>query len=433
MSFDYVKTREQALDVLEGYAEERKKDLDQRRTRRPLVKSYLLETGPHNQAEASLDVIFARAGHELKRIDETLYRIFDHNKGKTVGLLEELIQRHPAIYTVEDTKEMDPWVKRLVNFTPALDHLWLSGRAFEELLQTVIRITPGHRFGRLVFQYQGFFEPEETHPSASYSPTTENGFEAEDDEAEDEDEIAFTDQNFDDKWDDDYVPERRSTKFSLIDRLNVIKQKLPEMRALYNPLHSISMLRFPARGRGGHDFYYNGKVTNRSDSFSDHRQHLQFVLKIYKHATEVMEQVAWQGIERTDMTTQGEINTLIGAPVRLEFSEPLSESVFNTFIESTFRRKHSKFRLWGNPIILGPRKVHVYGIDRHLWQQIFLEITDRHIVAIIPQGTCGNSVHRLVTNVQRYLDPGVKVWVGDTKYSELIKVRPDIRSVYDES
>ena len=165
---------------------------------------------------------------------------------------------------------------------------------------------------------------------------------------------------------------------------------------------------------------------------SDHRQHLEFVLKIYKRAIEATEQMAWQHTEKTTIATASQVQPLIGAPVLIKFSEPLSQSVFDNFITNTFHRNPNRFRLWGNPIQLGPRKVHVYGIDRHLWQQIFLEITERQIVAILPRGTCGNTVHRLVTNVQQFLDPGVQVWVGDKEYSDLIKVEPDIRSIYDD-
>jgi hypothetical protein len=71
-------------------------------------------------------------------------------------------------------------------------------------------------------------------------------------------------------------------------------------------------------------------------------------------------------------------------------------------------------------------------LDRHLWQPLFLEITDRQIVVIVPQGTCGNTIHRLVTNVQQFLDPGVEVWVGNQPYSDLIQVGPDVGSIYEE-
>ena len=54
-------------------------------------------------------------------------------------------------------------------------------------------------------------------------------------------------------------------------------------------------------------------------------------------------------------------------------------------------------------------KVHIYGTDIHLWQKVLLELSREEFVVILPTGTCGNTIHRLVTNIQRYLDPGVSV------------------------
>ena len=123
------------------------------------------------------------------------------------------------------------------------------------------------------------------------------------------------------------------------------------------------------------------------------------------------------------MSTNGEKKELLGAPVYLVFQEALSQSTFETFVRATFSRKHSRFGLWGDPVRLGPTKVHVYAVDRHIWQPLFLEITDKQIVAIVPNGTCGNTINRLVTNVQQYLDPAVDVWVGDQRYDDLLATR----------
>lgn len=425
MNLSNVTNREQALELLEGYVEERKDELNQQKTHRPLVKSYMLETvAPHVSTQPTLNAVFEALGLSLIPLDDTLFKILDKNLNKTVGLLENLLARFPVIYTSDESKVMDPWVRKLVGSSPALDHLWISGRAFEELLQAVLRFSPGHRYGRLVFQYSNLFEGADSAPA---NP--------QDEESEEQEPVGPeepSDQVFE-AGDEEFVPERRATRFSVVDKLDVLKQKLPKMRELYNPLHAIAQLRFPARGPGGHDFFFHGKATNRSSSFADHRQHVRFVLQVYKRATEQTEQTAWQSQERTEISTGSQVNLLVGAPVLLRFKEALSQQTFDKFISSTFRRKDGRFRLWGNPIHLGPRKVHVYGLDRHLWQPLFLEITDRQMVVIVPEGTCGNTVHRLVTNVQQFLDPGVDVWIGDRKYSDLIRVEPDLESIYEEN
>ena len=416
MTLDQINTREDAFDMLEGYSETRQGELADRRARRPLVKSYMLETVPPTQDEPDLTKMFAKVGCRLIRIDETLFRCYDALKQETIGLVERLMTRHPVLYSTEDVKRIGPVVERLVQSNAALDNVWLSGRTFEQLFKIVLANTPKHRFGRLVFRHETLFD----------SPDAVDHFE----DDEDRDVGDGTPPELEGELreggeEDAYVPERRATRFEMVDRLSVLDQKLPQMRQLYSPLHAISQLRFPARGRGGHDFYYNGKVTNRSNSFADHRQHIEFVLGLYNDAVVCTETKAWQSVEQNKVGSGPDTQVVSGAPVVLKFSEPgLSQSTFDTFIKSTFRRRSNAFRLWGSPIALGPRKVHVYGVDRHIWQPLFLEITDKHIVAVIPRGTCGNSVHRLVTNVQQYLDPGVDVWVGDTPYAELIRTEP---------
>ena len=59
-------------------------------------------------------------------------------------------------------------------------------------------------------------------------------------------------------------------------------------------------------------------------------------------------------------------------------------------------------------------------MDRHLWQPFLLEATSRHLLAVLPHGTCGNTVHRLVTNVQRELAPTAKAWLGSEPYDKAV-------------
>jgi hypothetical protein len=77
-------------------------------------------------------------------------------------------------------------------------------------------------------------------------------------------------------------------------------------------------------------------------------------------------------------------------------------------------------------------KVHVYGADRHLWQPINLELTDKGIVAILPQGTCGNTFHRLVTNIQRYVCPNIDAWIGSKPFQSLADAMPSEKEAHNE-
>jgi hypothetical protein len=154
-------------------------------------------------------------------------------------------------------------------------------------------------------------------------------------------------------------------------------------------------------------------------------------MRIYEEMLGRTEKQAWYSVA-TSVNTPGEFRRIVGAPLVVRFSEPLEPRVFDYWIESTFERTRNRFRLWGHPIRLGPTKVHVYGLDRHLWRPLFLELTSRGCIAIVPNGTCGNTIHRLVTNIQRYLDPGAKAYLGDQPYSQMVEESSrDIR--YDTS
>ncbi len=405
MTLDNVKTREEAIQALDGYSSERQDELaNDQKTGRPLLKTYMLETVPAHVTEPSVDGLFAAVGVTLTAIDETLFRAFDQREKRVIGLVEKLLPRYPVFYSLEDSYIADRFVKNLVQQNAMLDRLWISGRAFADLFKFILGNTPKHRYGRMVFQYANVYE------SGEYGDL-ESG------QADSDTSVRIRDDG------DQPVVERRSTKTTIVERLSVLEKILPKMRGLYQPLNAIAQLRFPATGRGGHDFFFNGKVTNRSDSFKDHRQHVEFVLGRYKMATELTEKAAWGSLERTSMSTAGEKRELLGAPVYLVFQEALSQSTFKTFIHATFNRMHSRFGLWGDPVWLGQTKVHVYAVDRHIWQPLFLEITEKQLVAIVPEGTCGNTINRLVTNVQQYLDPAVEVWVGDRRYDDLLATR----------
>lgn len=112
-------------------------------------------------------------------------------------------------------------------------------------------------------------------------------------------------------------------------------------------------------------------------------------------------------------------NTLHFTPVTLLFNPPLPPSTFRRLV-NVIEQGQEPLRLWGNPIRLGGQKVHVYGIDLHLWTRITLEITPGRMIIVLPQETDERTIHRLMTNIQRYLSPAtVEVFVGDVKYNGL--------------
>jgi len=404
-----IDSRHDMIRFFDGYSFERKEELDERQSKKPLVKSYLLETRDCNQSADLMDLpaFFSRHGVEITPIDTGLYRADQDNE--PIGFIEAIRPRIVVLYSVMGVQSIDKFVHGLVLSTPEIDHVWLSGSTFNVLWKIVAKLCQPHRYVRIVFTHDSVYDID-----GSPVPPQES-----EDHTVPEDEEALEEESTND--DLQPVRERRAARFQLVDRIRVVNEKLGLLQQTYSPLYAISQLRFPSpAGKGGHDFYDTGKVTNRSESFRDHRNHVLFVTRIYEEMLGRTEKQMWYGVQ-TSVAMPGEFRRLVGAPLVAEFKEHLSAPVFDYWVESTFQRQRNRFRLWGHPIRLGPTKVHVYGLDRHLWQPLFLELTAKGCVAIVPKGTCGNTVHRLVTNIQRYLDPGATFFLGDEPYAQMVE------------
>jgi len=399
-----ITSREKMIRYLDGYSSERMEELDERKIKRPLVKSYMLEHIGDTGRQRKVMEILADFGIECQKIDESLYCVVDKRTNRDyMGFLEVLTPRYFVFYTLHPSDKADRWIKNLVLNSPELDHVWLSGLTFNVLWEIVAQISKPHRYVSILFVHESIYQSD----SEIYG-----------DENEEDKEISLSL----DEEDVIEVVERRASKFKLVDKISVVQEKLSKLQELYSPLYAISQLRFPSPiGRGGHDFYDYGKVTNRSGNFRDHRSHILYVQKIYDELMKRTEEKAWYSMFKETVTIPGQFQKLIGAPVIIKFGEPLSKETFEYWIKSTFVRINNRFRLWGNPIKLGPKKVHVYGVDKHLWKPIFIELTDKHLIAIIPKGTCGNTIHRLICNIQRYIDPAAKAYIGDVEYKSMVE------------
>jgi len=398
-----ISSREKMIRYLDGYSAERMEELDQRKMKQPLVKSYMLEHAGDGASQKNITQILSNLGIDIQEIDKNLYRVFDSRQlNEYMGFLEVMTPRYFVFYTLHLSDKSDKWIRDVVLASSELDHVWLSGMTFNILWQRIAELSKPHRFVSLLFVHESIYQID--------SDAVEH-------EDEEEKEISLSL----DEGDVIEIVERRASKFKLVDKISIVKEKLNALQELYSPLYAISQLRFPSPiGRGGHDFYDNGKVTNRSGNFRDHRAHILYVLRIYDELMKMTEDKAWYSLYQETITMPGQLQKLIGAPVSIIYNEPLTVETFDYWIKSTFGRINNRFKLWGNPIGLGLKKVHVYGVDKHLWKPIFLELTDRHLIAVVPKGTCGNTIHRLICNIQKYIDPAAKAYIGDMAYSSIV-------------
>ncbi len=398
-----VDSKEALYDSLEQYAGERREEIDKRDLGRDtgLIKSYLLETARHDGAP---DIPGALARTELRaeRLgDGDAFALFRGQQ--QLGYVEALGTRHLAIHSyMQNVRQIDDIVRRLAERTPNLDAIWLAGATFQQLLQRVIAPLNPRRNTIVKFEYVPAF-------------ATARALAV--DEREDALIWATSPAPADAAEDDDVDPDQRSA--SLMERAARLAATLSDYQRINPTWRAIRALRIPGAEHGGYDLYSWGKLTHRTSSFRGGHAWLREIVGIYERATRAIEETVWLDAEPLH-TSAGGAAGLRGLPVVASFPEPLPDHVFRNFVSLTFERGEGPFRLWGEPIRLGERKVHVYGLDLHLWQPISMELTPRQFVFLLPRGTCGNTVHRLMTNLQRYVDPAVELRIGERDYGDLM-------------
>ena len=387
-----------------GISGESKEGLERGRTRVPLVKSFLLEYASNRSSQQlkPADRLFTQVGAELKHVDESFYSVTaEVTNGQTnrvvTGFLEQYDERFFAYYTHEDSVSAQKRVAKWAQNSD-LDRTWFSSPLLQELWNKDVSSRGDHLFGKLVFKHESIFEMPDDSADAT---------------AEDEDDTESAEQG-----EDRREPERRKARFEMADRIGQIRRSLANLQNNYDPLNALYALRLPScTGRGGHDLFQAGQITNRSNSFEDHRNTVRYLYRIYRQVLEQTEKSAWHDISKSTQTSR--IIGTRGEPLIVKFSEPLSKPTFDRWVSMAFQ-KRNRFKIWGDPIVLGPTKVHVYGADRHLWQPINLEMTADGIVAVLPYGTCGNTFHRLVANIQHYVCPKIAAWIGSQPFEQVV-------------
>ena len=380
------------MDFLEGYrTPEAPREPEEGRS--PL-KTYMLETARAGRWGRSLPESFSN-GVRLETIDEALFKVRDGgHQDKVVGLLEVLNERHPMFHTTLKSDDSDNWVSKNVDQTPWFDRMWLSSHILTSIWNYTREIFDPAR-------YVGFgFEHEAKYEMANNSSLYDNNSDIED--MEEEIESSETD--------------RRKSRVYITEKLGILSEKLDSFTDLYDPLHSLVQLQIPAVTRGGHRLHYDGKVINLSDSFFGHRAKIISIVDLYQRLTEKAENELWLGASDAG----GGGFRMDGEPITIQFSQELSEETFNKFVTYGLQRRNSMLRIGGYLHRRGPRKIHLSAIDRHLWQPFLLEATTKHILVLLPRGTCGNAIHRLVTYVQRFISPKINVWLGNELYQDAV-------------
>ncbi|MGO8752900.1 MAG: hypothetical protein ACLQNE_43710 [Thermoguttaceae bacterium] len=390
--------------------------------RTPLVKTFLLEhVSCHGGRQPKpAPALFAQVNAHLTSIDETFFSVTSHvtdretgrSRLDVTGFIERYDERFFAYYTCEESDSARKRVSRWIQH-PDLDATWFSSPLLQSLWDRDVSKRGDDRYAKLTFRHESIFDmPSDFASDASAEMSEEDDSSPEKQDGEERE--------------DQIEPERRKARFDMGDRIGQISASLKALQSNYAPLHVVYGLRLPSRfARGGHDLYQDGRITNRADTFEDHRNTVRHLYRIYRSVLNFTEECAWQSLTAPERRGGPKVGKK-GEPLIIEFGEPISTRTFDRWVSMAFQ-KRNRFKLWGNPIRLGPAKVHVYGADRHLWQPINLEITSKGVVAILPRGTCGNTFHRLVANIQHYVSPRIQAWIGSEPFESIVRRWPEDR------
>ena len=107
---------------------------------------------------------------------------------------------------------------------------------------------------------------------------------------------------------------------------------------------------------------------------------------------------------------------MTGTPIELLFSRPLAD--FDGFLSQIFSSR-APFRLWASIGDYGDNYAEIEAVDLHVGSRIRLEISPEMIRIHLRRNGCGNSVARLISNLQHHVDGNISA-VEDGIQSRLI-------------
>ncbi|MCC7353447.1 MAG: hypothetical protein IT330_06770 [Anaerolineae bacterium] len=145
------------------------------------------------------------------------------------------------------------------------------------------------------------------------------------------------------------------------------------------------------------DVKYTGKFTTRGTDFSTHAATLSFVRSEYEKRIRGIEDtyaLRWKEAEQGGVVLEG---------FAIHFIPTGAELPVKKFCERVLDGT-APFRLLGFPRMLGDSFAVMEVIDLHTGGELSFEIYPDILSVYLPEGTCGNSIARLYTNLQHFFN-----------------------------
>lgn len=378
-----VRDRQQMAQILEERMTRTYSSLSERQELEPdtsLVKTYLLEAhlpetaGPADAAklaESGFSRLCMPKGSQLRvqESEEPSLLSVDVKvpRERFVVYVDFTNPRYWLVHSMGSSNVLDKVVSKLVNDGPYMDRVWLSAGFLEH-------VSGMGSFRGLGLDFDRRFVPDVDF-DASDAP------------------VEFLKMQL---W---------GNKAAAI--LDILRKK-----KAFPHETTLSKVKVKFRGEGEangefslDDVKYDGKITARGTSF---QSHIALVSHIYRLYIRQIRKLETHFALRADQDN-GRIR-LRGEPINLLFERPIRD--LELFCDKVFSCGEP-FRLWGAPVHLSAGFCRIEAVDLHVGSPLRFEVAPRFIRVYLPEGSCGNSVVRLYTNLQHHYDSLVKAEDGD--------------------
>jgi len=161
-----------------------------------------------------------------------------------------------------------------------------------------------------------------------------------------------------------------------------------------------------------HELNERGRLKAAGNSINLHLQVVSTLLHEYKSLI--------LGIEesvriRPSISENGK--TLLGEPLVLDFPKPLRN--FEMFVKELVSCKEP-LKIWGIVEDVGKQRVHIEGVDLHTGSRLRFDLTPHFMRIYLAPRACGNTVARLLRNLQAHVDSSIQIRVPAPEPEPLI-------------
>ena len=147
-----------------------------------------------------------------------------------------------------------------------------------------------------------------------------------------------------------------------------------------------------------------GRFSVSGDSFEFHVQFVRHVVQRYRNFVTACEERSfrWTAFDEAGEDGGG---TVSGSPITMRFSRPIPD--LDGFLDELFSARQP-IRLWGIPTI-EDGFASIEAVDLHVGQRLRIDIGRDWLRVYLNAGSCGNTVARMVSNLQHRFDGALRL------------------------